>query len=80
MEQFIEEEVGAMGTQKIKPYLLDLDQKLIALDVAFMFELHETTLLPRCGVVRFVVGVERRCSVVDPSIRGKERLKYKILL
>jgi hypothetical protein len=44
VEQFIDEEVGAMGTQKIKPYLLDLDQKLIALDVAFMFELHETTL------------------------------------
>jgi hypothetical protein len=44
VEQFIEEEVDAMGTRKIKPYLLDLAQKLIALDVAFMFELHETTL------------------------------------
>ena len=40
----MEEEVSDYGYSEIKLYLLDLDQKLLGVDLAFLFELHETTL------------------------------------
>jgi hypothetical protein len=50
----MEEEVSDYGYSEIKLYLLDLDQKLLGVDLAFLFNL--ARLLQKCGIICFVVG------------------------
>jgi hypothetical protein len=76
----MEEEVSDYGYSEIKLYLLDLDQKLLGVDLAFLFNFARLLSLSKVRDNLFRGGVERWCMVVGPSIQGKERLEYKIFL